>query len=498
MSNGCRSVLQWVSEIVLRLKGGVRITEEHVLFSTLLPNYYICKKLGAGRSGTVYLAYHRDLEEYRAVKLVPSTVTDYETFRKEALFLKHLRHPGIPLVYDVVEGSFISEKYFMLVEEYLEGESIYVLVKRRGGLSVKTTIELGIQICRIIQFMNTAENPILYLDLQPKNLLVCDEMVKLIDFDHAQYASEVEGFGERYGTVGFAAPEQFKGEPLDCRTDVYAIGALLYFMCRGRSPGRKVEFGENAKFRELDRIIRGCMAEYKEDRYATAKDVELELTELLNHISKEQAIESLTVIFMGAKAGIGTTHAALGFTNFLTRNGYLTLYQELYGTDMVRTLARNLGAKPDEAGVYHFRCLNICPYYGKSVKLPYHYYPIIIRDLGVSWKDESELPDADLYVLVSGGKWWEIDFTVQAVNKLKSCGKQMVLLWNHTSGGFALKLPKDLRGIACLNLPFFTNPLKRNSTVDACFTKLLSLRTGGTTGWKRKRFKELFRKRKPD
>ena len=109
MSNGCCGVLQLVSEIVLRLKGGVRITEEHVLISTLLPNYYICKKLGEGRSGKVFLAYHRILSDYRAIKVVPGTMTDYETFRKEALFLKHLRHPGIPLVYDVVEGSFISE-----------------------------------------------------------------------------------------------------------------------------------------------------------------------------------------------------------------------------------------------------------------------------------------------------------------------------------------------------------------------------------------------------
>jgi len=495
MSNGYHSILKLILEIVLRLKGGVRITEEHVLFSTLLPNYYICKKLGSGRSGTVYLAYHRDLEEYRAVKVVPGTVTDFETFRKEALFLKHLRHPGIPLVYDVVEGSFISEKYFMLVEEYLEGLSIFALVKNQGRLSAKMTIDLGIQICRIIQFMNTAENPILYLDLQPKNLLVCDKMVKLIDFDHAQYASEVEDFGERYGTIGFAAPEQFKGEPLDCRTDVYAIGALLYFMCRGRPPGRRPEFDDDTEFRKLDRIIRGCMAENKEDRYATARDVELELTELLDHISNKQAIESLTVIFMGAKAGIGTTHAALGFTNFLTRNGYLTLYQELYDTDTVRAFARNMGVRPDETGVYHFGCLNICPYYGKSVRLPYHYYPIIIRDLGFSWKDEPELPEADLYVLVCGGKWWEIDLAVQAVNKLKFCGKQPVLLWNHTSGGFSLNLPEGLRGVSCLNLPFFTNPFRRNKTVDACYAKLLSFRIGGTTGWKRKRFRKFFRKR---
>ena len=103
----------------------------------------------------MYLAYHVELEEYRAVKVVPKSIADYDTFRKEALFLKTLRHPGIPIVYDVEEDT----GYSYLIEEYLEGESLYALVKRLGSLSVKTAVNLGIQICRIIQFMNSAENP---------------------------------------------------------------------------------------------------------------------------------------------------------------------------------------------------------------------------------------------------------------------------------------------------------------------------------------------------
>ena len=120
-------------------KGGVDITE-HVLFG----KYRLCRKLGAGRSGTVYLAYHMELEEYRAMKIVPKTMADYDTFKREALFLKTLRHPGIPLVYDVEED--LDNSY--LVEEYLEGESLYALVKRLGSLSMKTTVDLVIQIGR--------------------------------------------------------------------------------------------------------------------------------------------------------------------------------------------------------------------------------------------------------------------------------------------------------------------------------------------------------------
>ena len=73
--------------------------KEHILFG----KYRLCRKLGAGGHGIVYLAYHVELETYRAVKIVPKSLVDYETFKREALFLKTLRHPGIPLVYDVEE-----------------------------------------------------------------------------------------------------------------------------------------------------------------------------------------------------------------------------------------------------------------------------------------------------------------------------------------------------------------------------------------------------------
>ena len=216
-------------------KGGAAIGE-HILFG----KYRLCRKLGSGRSGTVYLAFHLELEEYRAIKVAPKAVSGYETFRKEALFLKELRHPGIPIVYDVEE----DEDNSYLIEEYLEGESLYALVKRLGGLSVKMAVDFSIQLCRLIQFMYSANNPILQLDLQPKNLFVCGKTVRLTDFDHACHASDAGTFGRRYGTIGFAAPEQYEGGPLDGRTDIYAVGARLYYMCMGQPPGKEPDLAK--------------------------------------------------------------------------------------------------------------------------------------------------------------------------------------------------------------------------------------------------------------
>ena len=468
-------------------KGGVDITE-HVLFG----KYRLCRKLGAGRSGTVYLAYHMELEEYRAMKIVPKTMADYDTFKREALFLKTLRHPGIPLVYDVEED--LDNSY--LVEEYLEGESLYALVKRLGSLSMKTTVDLGIQVCRLIHFMNTSENPILYLDLQPKNLLVCNGIIRLIDFDHAQYAEDIDAFGERYGTAGFAAPEQYGNESLDCRTDVYAIGALLFFMSRGKTPGKQGNMIEPGENRELNRIIRGCMAERKEERYPNAGEVEQALCELKTESSRELAMESLNLVFAGAKHGIGTTHAALGISNFLTRNGYPALYQEEWETDAVRTMARTRNMEANDAGIYHMDSLCVRPFYGRSVKLPCRYFPAVVKDTGVSWKEGTFLPEADLYVMVCGGKWWEVDSTLQAARYFKACGR-VLLLFNHMSKDIRLKLPGELCTFPCLYLPFFANPFKEDKSADACFGEILKAGTGGEKKWEGKKRGVKFWRRKP-
>ena len=121
-----------------------------------------------------------ELEEYRAIKQVAKTCTDYSQFRKEALILKTIRHPGIPIVYDLEE----DEDYSYLIEEYLEGDSLYALISETGHFSKAMTIRYGIQICHLVNILHSARpTPILYLDLQPKNLIICHDTVKLIDFD---------------------------------------------------------------------------------------------------------------------------------------------------------------------------------------------------------------------------------------------------------------------------------------------------------------------------
>ena len=113
---------------------------------------------------------------------------------------------------------------------------------------------------------------------------------------------------------------------------------------------------------------------------------------------------------------------------FLTRNGCPALYQEEYDTDTVRTLAKNMGLKADRNGVYQIGCGNIRPYYGEAVKLPYLYFPVIIKDAGVI-RSGRELPGAD-FMFLYAGKMVGDRQGCKCGKMLKSRGK-VILLFNH-------------------------------------------------------------------
>ena len=145
--------------------------------------------------------------------------------------LKNLDHPGIPLVYDLEEDA----DYFYLIEEYLEGCSLYALIKDQGTLQEDLAVRYGLQICSLVEYLHHSCNqPILHLDLQPNNLIIWNDTVRLIDFDHAADRISANAARVRYGTEGCEAPEQYTSDhPLDERTDIYAIGAVLRFMVKG-------------------------------------------------------------------------------------------------------------------------------------------------------------------------------------------------------------------------------------------------------------------------
>ena len=143
----------------------------------------------------------------------------------EANILAKLRHPGIPIVYDVEE----DEAFYYIIEEYVEGESLEKLLWNTS-VSQEYMIQIGIQLCGIVSFLHSQKPfPVLHQDLKPSHIIVCGNQVKLIDFGIASFFT---GFGKNfqlYGTSRYCAPEILRGQPVTPAADIYSLGNRGYF-----------------------------------------------------------------------------------------------------------------------------------------------------------------------------------------------------------------------------------------------------------------------------
>lgn len=429
------------------------------LNTVLFGKYQLCRILGTGRLGTVFLAVHLGLSEYRAIKRVPKSFLEYDQFRREALILKELRHPGIPIVYDVEE----DENYSYLIEEYLEGESLYDLVKSQGYLPQRLVIHYGIQLTDIMNYLHLAgTTPLLYLDLQPRNLLVCHGSVKLIDFDHAAFTDEANAAADRYGTVGCAAPEQYeKNGKLDERTDLYAIGVILHYLYTGAFPAVPYEPVPAMK-PELAAIIRTCLEEKRERRFSSASELNKRLKQLEQRGAAANAClqpSPLMIALAGSKAGAGTTHIAVGLSVCLRNLGYPNLYEERNGSGMGAELGTFTGALRDRCGLMQYHGFVWKPAYGPGVKLPVPSCGLMIADYGHE-VEAALAAEPDALILVCDGREWSREAASSALKRVSECRIPYAAVYNHLAESARVKPPEGIERSRCFRAPYFADPFR--------------------------------------
>lgn len=221
-----------------------------------LGHYRIIEKVAAGGMGVVYRAHDEQLERDVAVKVLPSGTLSDDTarrhFRKEAMALAKLNHPNIETVYEFGTQDNID----FLVMEYVPGRTVAERVAG-GTLPEKEVIALGIQIASALE--EAHDRGIVHRDLKPANIAITAKgYAKILDFGLAKLLRTVEeGTTEilsdsqgAAGTLPYMPPEQLKGEPVDARSDIYAIGAVLYEMSTGRRA-----FPEELASRLIDSIL---------------------------------------------------------------------------------------------------------------------------------------------------------------------------------------------------------------------------------------------------
>lgn len=350
----------------------------------------------------------------------------------------------------------------------------------------------------MVQYLHSSGKiPILYLDLQPKNLLICHEVVKLIDFDHAARLSDANEDTKRYGTPGYCAPEQMNGErELDIRTDVYAIGCILYFMRTGTYLDQDGVPSGNFCEKELCRIIRACLKPQKEERISSAAEVKLALMALAGHekcnksvrmsgigVFGKNNVSSLIIALAGSKSGVGTTHLSISLSGYLRHQGYPNLYEEHNHSRAVLQTAETIGVEADSYGIFKIQNIMLKPAYGGAVRLKEHPYQVIVRDYGTDLEAMACANDIHLRILVHGGKWWDMADGEQAVSALKHC-PGLVVLYNHTLPELNIKAPEHADCMRCYFVPCFCDPFLPGIVVtrfwDAAVGPVLPGRKRGT------------------
>jgi serine/threonine protein kinase len=283
-------------------------TETVLQPGTKLGPYVVQSLVGAGGMGEVYRARDAELKRDVAIKVLPASLSRdpdrLRRFQLEAQSAAALNHPNILSIFAI--GQQDGSPY--IVTELLEGETVRERL-RHGAVKLRDAIDIAIQTTKGLAAAH--EKGIAHRDLKPENLfLVKDGRVKILDFGLAKLMQASSGsdgptislhdqtdVGRVLGTVGYMSPEQVRGRPADARSDIFALGCVLYEMLTGKRAFRKPTSAEtmSAILNEdppaaseitrsippaLQRVVHRCLEKPPERRFQSASDLAFALEAL--------------------------------------------------------------------------------------------------------------------------------------------------------------------------------------------------------------------------
>ena len=321
--------LEVLGDQIEPIAGGIRYNSPDSMpihpGATLGP-YEILSAIGAGGMGEVYKARDTRLNREVAIKVLAASFSDRselrQRFEREAQAIAALNHPHICILYDV--GRQDDLEY--LVMEYLEGETLASRIAK-GPIPLADAMTVAQQIAGALE--KAHRHGLTHRDLKPGNIMLTASGAKLLDFGLAKLrAKETAGTpvsvsalptdaknltadGSIIGTLQYMAPEQLEGKEADPRTDIFALGAVIYEMITGRKAFEgKSQVSLMAAILEheppsmaalqpvtpvsLDRVVQTCLAKDPDDRWQTAREVSRELKWVLQSAPAKEAMPAIT------------------------------------------------------------------------------------------------------------------------------------------------------------------------------------------------------------
>jgi serine/threonine protein kinase len=270
-----------------------------------ISHYKILEKLGSGGMGTVYKAQDTKLDRFVALKFLPPHIgaddNEKKRFIHEAKAASALQHNNICTIHEIGETD---DGQMFICMDYYEGETLKKKIER-GPLKLEDAIDISIQIAQGLAKAHSKE--IIHRDIKPANILLTEEeQVKIVDFGLAKLAGQtvLTKEGTTIGTVAYMSPEQARGEVVDHRTDIWAVGVVLFEMLTGELPF-KGEYehaiiysiiNEEPKpivdkrpemIKESEEIVNKTLTKEKEERYQNIGDLLVKLRSLKERIQPD-------------------------------------------------------------------------------------------------------------------------------------------------------------------------------------------------------------------
>ena len=287
---------------------------------TRLGPYEVLSSLGAGGMGEVYKGRDTRLDRTVALKVLPAGLTGDENlrarFEREARAIAALSHPHICTIHDIGRHGEVD----YLVMEYLDGETLADCLVRAGGpLPIEQTLEVGIHIADALDKAHRAG--IFHRDLKPANIMLTRSGAKLLDFGLAKLRAPVTPVsmsgltratnpttaeGTILGTIHYMSPEQVEGREADRRSDVWALGAVLYEAATGsrafdgasaasiigailKDTPKPVSALQPLTPPSFDHVVERCLEKDPEDRWQDVGDVRHELQWIARNLARPEA-----------------------------------------------------------------------------------------------------------------------------------------------------------------------------------------------------------------
>jgi serine/threonine-protein kinase len=247
--------------------------------------YRIVESIGRGGMGSVYLAEDARVGGMlRALKFTKPLPEERETFIAEARMMGGLQHPHLPRIVDYYPPG--PDGLACIVMDYIAGESLASRWERHGrSLPFGAVLRYMLQLCDVLRYLHAQEPPVVFRDLKPANVVVDSrDRAVLVDFGIARrYRPAAAADTARLGTPGFAAPEQLRGEQSDARTDLFGLGALVYYLLSGGrfaiARERAVRLGVDVPPR-FEELLERLLSVRPDDRPASASVLYAELAAL--------------------------------------------------------------------------------------------------------------------------------------------------------------------------------------------------------------------------